>query len=55
MNEEDLREKEKALRNAAYLAKLKEGFEQIRRGEVIVKTMEELRAMEEDEPCNTQS
>ncbi len=37
----------KAVRNAAYLAKLDRADEQIRNGQVVVKTMEELEAMAE--------
>ena len=42
------RELEKAERNAAYLHRLDESFEQLKRGEVVIKTMDELRAMESD-------
>ena len=41
-------ELEKAERNAAYLRKLERGIIQVRAGQGIVKTMEELEAMEED-------
>ena len=41
-------ELEKAERNAAYLRKLERGIIQVRAGHGIVKTMEELEAMEED-------
>ncbi len=41
-------ELEKAERNAAYLGKLERGLAQIHAGYGIVKTMEELEAMEED-------
>ena len=41
-------ELEKAERNAAYLEKLERGLAQIRAGQGIVKTMEELEAMAED-------
>lgn len=41
-------ELEKAERNAAYLKKLERGIAQIRVGQGIVKTMEELEAMVED-------
>ena len=37
----------KSARNAAYLAKLDRADEQIRNGQVVVKTMEELEAMAE--------
>ena len=37
----------KSLRNAEYLAKLNRADEQIRNGQVVVKTMEELEAMAE--------
>ena len=37
----------KSLRNAEYLAKLDRADEQIRKGQVVVKTMEELEAMAE--------
>ena len=39
---------EKAERNAAYLNKLERGLTQVRAGHGIVKTIEELEAMEED-------
>lgn len=41
-------ELEKAERNAAYLSKLERGLSQVRSGLGIVKTMEDLEAMEED-------
>ncbi len=41
-------ELEKAERNAAYLRKLERGLAQVYAGQGIVKTMEELEAMEED-------
>lgn len=41
-------ELEKAERNAAYLSKLERGLSQVRAGLGVVKTMEELEAMEED-------
>lgn len=41
-------ELEKAERNAAYLSKLERGINQVRAGLGVVKTMEELEAMEED-------
>ncbi len=41
-------ELEKAERNAAYLKKLERGLAQFHAGHGIVKTMEELEAMEED-------
>lgn len=41
-------ELEKAERNAAYLRKLERGVAQVRAGQGIVKTMEELEAMAED-------
>lgn len=41
-------EMEKAERNAAYLSKLERGLSQVRAGLGVVKTMEELEAMEED-------
>lgn len=41
-------ELEKAERNAAYLSKLERGLNQVRAGLGVVKTMEELEAMEED-------
>ena len=41
-------ELEKAERNAAYLGKIERGFAQVRAGQGIVKTMEELEAMAED-------
>lgn len=39
---------QKTKRNAEYLAMLDRSFEQLDRGEVICKTMEELRAMENE-------
>lgn len=41
-------ELEKAERNAAYLKKLERGVAQVRAGQGIVKTMEELEALAED-------
>ena len=41
-------ELEKAERNAAYLRKLERGLAQVRAGQGIVKTMDELEAMEDD-------
>ena len=41
-------ELEKAERNAAYLKKLERGIAQVQAGQGIVKTMDELMAMEED-------
>lgn len=41
-------ELEKAERNAAYLSKLERGLSQVRAGLGVVKTIEELEAMEED-------
>lgn len=41
-------ELEKAERNAIYLSKLERGLSQVRAGLGVVKTMEELEAMEED-------
>ena len=41
-------ELEKAERNAAYLKKLERGIAQVQAGQGIVKTMDELVAMEED-------
>ena len=41
-------ELEKAERNAEYFGKLERGLAQVRAGQGIVKTMEELEAMEED-------
>ena len=46
ISEERFNELEKAERNAAYLGKLERGLEQVRAGFGIVKTMEELEAME---------
>jgi len=43
-------EEEKDRKNALYMQKLERGLAQIRAGKVIVKTMEELKAMEGDEP-----
>ena len=48
ISEERFNALEKAERNAAYLAKLERGMEQIRSGLGIVKTMEELEAMAAD-------
>ena len=41
-------ELERAEQNAAYLRKIEQGWEDIRAGKGIVKTMEELRAMERE-------
>ena len=41
-------ELEKAERNAAFLGKLERGLAQVRAGQGIVKTMDELEAMAED-------
>lgn len=41
-------EREKSKRNAAYLEKLERGLAQVHAGQGIVKTIEELEAMEED-------
>ena len=49
LSEKRFRELEKAERNAAYLQRLDESFEQLRAGNVVVKTMDELRALEADE------
>mgnify|MGYP001623291614 CR=1 FL=1 len=48
ISEERYNELEKAERNAAYLSKLERGLEQVHSGLGIVKTMDELEAMEED-------
>lgn len=39
---------QKALRNYKYLDELKESIEQLERGEVVTKSLEELRAMENE-------
>ncbi len=44
---------ERATADIAYLQMLKESFDQIERGEVVVRTMEELRAMEESGSCES--
>ena len=49
LSERRFRELEKAERNAAYLRRLDESFEQLKTGHVVIKTMDELRAMEADE------
>ena len=49
MSEKRFRELEKAERNAAYLRRLDESFEQLKTGNVVVKTIDELSAMEADE------
>lgn len=45
VSEQEYNELQKAKRNAEYLAKLDRSFEQLERGEVIVKSMDELEAM----------
>ena len=45
VSEQEYNELQKAKRNAEYLAKLDRSFEQLERGEVIVKSMEELETM----------
>lgn len=47
ISEAEYNELSKAKRNAEYLAKLERAGEQIKNGQVVVKTMEELRAMED--------
>ncbi len=47
LSEEEFHELEKAKRNAEYLAKIDLANEQIRTGQIVVKTMEELEAMAE--------
>lgn len=49
LSEEKYNQLEKAERNAAYLAMLDESREQIKRGDTISFTMEELRAMESED------
>ena len=44
MSEKRYRELEKAERNAEYLRKIEKGWEDIRAGNVIVKTLDELKA-----------
>lgn len=48
LSAERYNELEKAERNAAYLAKLERGLAQVRAGQGIVKSMEELEALAED-------
>lgn len=48
VSEQEYNELQKAKRNAEYLAKLDRSFEQLERGEVIVKSMDELEAMENE-------
>lgn len=45
VSEQEYHELQKAKRNAEYFAKLDRGFEQLERGKVIVKSMDELEAM----------
>lgn len=45
VSEQEYNELQKAKRNAEYLAKLDRSFEQLERGDVIVKSMDELEAM----------
>lgn len=47
LSAERFHELEKAARNAAYLQRLDESYEQLREGKEIRKTMEELKAMEQ--------
>ena len=47
ISEAEYNELSKAKRNAEYLAKLDRAEEQIKNGQVVVKTMKELQAMEE--------
>ncbi|MBR0307756.1 MAG: type II toxin-antitoxin system Phd/YefM family antitoxin [Mogibacterium sp.] len=47
LSEEEFHELEKAKRNAEYLAKIDLANEQIRTGQIVVKTMEELETMAE--------
>ena len=48
VSENDYKAMEKARNNAEYLAKLERSRQQLREGKVIVKTMEELLAMENE-------
>ena len=48
INEEEYNELQKAKRNVEYLAMLDKRMERLNRGEGIHKTMEELRAMEDE-------
>lgn len=48
LSAERYNELEKAERNAAYLAKLERGLAQVRAGQGIVKSMDELEALAED-------
>lgn len=45
ISEQEYNELQRAKRNAEYLAKLDRSFEQLKNGEVIVKSMEELERM----------
>lgn len=45
VSEQEYNESQKAKRNAEYFAKLDRSFEQLERGKVIVKSMDELEAM----------
>lgn len=47
INEAEYNELQKAKKNAEYLAMLERADEQVKNGQVVVKTMEELIAMEE--------
>lgn len=48
LSEQEYNEMAKAKRNAAYLEKLDRAEEQVKNGQVVVKTMQELLAMEEE-------
>ena len=48
VSEKEYNELQKAKRNAEYLAKLDRSFVQLNRGEVVVKSMEELEQMENE-------
>lgn len=45
ISEQEYNELQREKRNAEYLAKLDRSFEQLKKGEVVIKAMEELEAM----------
>ena len=49
ISEQEYNDLQKAKRNAEYLAKLDKSFEQLKHGEVVIKSMDELEAMASDE------
>ena len=45
ISEQEYNELQREKRNAEYLAKLDKSFEQLKKGEVVIKSMEELESM----------